>query len=153
MRLGELRAGACPREVTCPRLQGHMHAEGPPQGSPSQKPPDTGDSLVFISGSEQSSKSRLLPLGWRGQPLEMTPGSVRGGWAWLDRTERTEGSDGLERPSPGAPRSAACGNPTPDSHGPPGLCDNRPFALPTVPSADPAPPAMGGHGELLHQLL
>lgn len=60
---------------------------------PGQKPPLTpGTHFVFISGSEWSLQSRLLPLGWRGRPLEMMPGSVQGGWAWLYPTERTERS-------------------------------------------------------------
>ena len=38
-------------------------------------------------------KSRLLPLGWRGLPLEMMQGSVQGGWAWLCPTDRKERRD------------------------------------------------------------
>ena len=38
-------------------------------------------------------KSRLLPLGWCGLPLEMMQGSVQGGWAWLCPTDRKERRD------------------------------------------------------------
>lgn len=74
--------------------------QGSTQGCPDRNHPDTRDSLVFISGSERSLKSHLLPLGWRGRLLEMMPGSVQGGWAWLYPTERTARSDGRKWPYP-----------------------------------------------------
>lgn len=73
-------------------VAGSQAGAGSPQGCPGQKPPLTpGTHFIFISGSEWSLKSRLLPLGWRAQLLERMPGSVQGGWAWLDpTTERRE---------------------------------------------------------------
>lgn len=65
---------------------------------------------MFISGSEWSLKSCLLPLGWRGRPLETMLGSVQGGWAWLyptDRKERRDVQKGLKQPRRDTSRSRA----------------------------------------------
>lgn len=57
---------------------------------------------MFISGGEWGLKSRLLPLGWHGQPLETMLGSVQGGWAWLQK--RRDIQKGLKQLNPDTSR-------------------------------------------------
>lgn len=116
---------------------------------------------MFISGSEWSLKSCLLPLGWRGWPLETMLGSVQGGWAWLyptDRKERRDIQKGLKQPRRDTSRSRAKTKRHTfyrhyNSYQSPDLSESGTFALRLVQLVNPRHPMFRGQRDLVYQLF